>query len=90
MQVYFVICAWILDHLNVAYLYKKRSVFYFSKRVPCDVNFYYRSECAFVCHKTKLNVWAFDACELRSFISKNFFSNTFKCTLLHITSAINV
>ena len=34
-------CAWrvdqMVDHLNVSYLYKKRGVFYFSKRVPCDV-----------------------------------------------------
>ena len=26
-----------VDHLNVSYLYKKRGVFYFSKRVPADV-----------------------------------------------------
>ena len=30
-----------VDHLNVSYLYKKRGVFYFSKRVPCDVRSYY-------------------------------------------------
>ena len=26
-----------VDHLNVSYLYKKRGVYYFSKRAPCDV-----------------------------------------------------
>ena len=34
-------CAWrvdqMVDHLNVSYLYKKRGVFYFSKRVPCHM-----------------------------------------------------
>ena len=30
-----------VDHLNVSYLYKKRGVFYFTKRVPCDVKSYY-------------------------------------------------
>ena len=33
-----------VDHLNVSYLYKKRGVFYFSKRVPCDVKSYYKSD----------------------------------------------
>ena len=35
-----------VDHLNVSYLYKKRGVFYFTKRVPCDVKSYYRNQCA--------------------------------------------
>ena len=51
MQAYFVMCAWrvdqMVDHLNVSYLYKKRGVFYFTKRVPCDVKSYYRSLSAY-------------------------------------------
>ena len=42
-----------VDHLNVSYLYKKRGVFYFSKRVPCDVKSYYRSDSIVICLKTK-------------------------------------
>ena len=45
-----------VDHLNVSYLYKKRGVFYFSKRVPCDVRSYYISDHIVICLKTKSNV----------------------------------
>ena len=45
-----------VDHLNVSYLYKKRGVFYFTKRVPCDVKSYYRSDRIVICLKTKSNV----------------------------------
>ena len=38
-----------VDHLNVSYLYKKRGVFYFSKRVPCDVRSYYKSDRIDIC-----------------------------------------
>ena len=42
-----------VDHLNVSYLYKKRGVFYFSKRVPCDVRSYYKSDRIVICLRTK-------------------------------------
>ena len=58
-------CAWgvdqMVDHLNVSYLYKKRGVFYFSKRVPCDVKSYYRSDRIVICLRTKSNVSAIRA-----------------------------
>jgi len=47
-----------VDHLNVSYLYKKRGVFYFSKRVPCDVRSYYKSERIVICLRTKSSVSA--------------------------------
>ena len=50
-----------VDHLNGSYLYKKRGVFYFSKRVPCDVKSYYRSDRIVICLKTKSNVSAIRA-----------------------------
>ena len=50
-----------VDQLNVSYLYKKRGVFYFSKRVPCDVKSYYRSDRIVICLKTKSNVSAIRA-----------------------------
>ena len=62
VQAYCVMSAWrvdqMVDHLNVSYLDKKRGLFYFSKRVPCDVKPYYRSERIVICLKTKSNVWA--------------------------------
>ena len=50
-----------VDHLNVSYLYKKRGVFYFSKRVPCDVRSYYKSDRIVICLKTKSSVSAIRA-----------------------------
>jgi len=50
-----------VDHLNVSYLYKKRGVFYFSKRVPCDVRSYYKSDRIVICLRTKSNVSAIRA-----------------------------
>ena len=47
-----------VDHLNVSYLYKKRGVYYFSKRVPCDVRSYYKSDRIVICLRTKSNVSA--------------------------------
>ena len=47
-----------VDHLNISYLYKKRGVFYFSKRVPCDVRSYYKSERIVICLRTKSSVSA--------------------------------
>ena len=58
-------CAWgvdhMVDHFNVSYLYKKRGVFYFSKRVPCDVKSYYKNDRIVICLKTKSNVSAIRA-----------------------------
>ena len=48
-----------VDHLNVSYLYKKRGVFYFTKRVPCDVKSYYKSDRIVICLKTKSNTGTF-------------------------------
>ena len=50
-----------VDHLNISYLYKKRGVFYFSKRVPCDVRSYYKSDRIVICLRTKSNVSAIRA-----------------------------
>ncbi len=47
-----------VDHLNVSYLYKKRGVYYFSKRIPCDVRSYYKSDRIVICLRTKSNVSA--------------------------------
>ena len=55
-------CAWrvdqMVDHLNVSYLYKKRGVYYFSKRVPSDVGSYYKNDRIVICLRTKSNVSA--------------------------------
>jgi len=50
-----------VDHLNVSYLYKKRGVYYFSKRVPCDVRSDYKSDRIVICLKTKSSVSAIRA-----------------------------
>ena len=50
-----------VDHLNVSYLYKKRGVYYFSKRIPYDVRSYYRSDRIVICLKTKSNATAIRA-----------------------------
>ena len=50
-----------VDHLSVSYLYKKRGVYYFSKRVPCDVRSYYKSDRIVICLRTKSNVSAIRA-----------------------------
>ena len=47
-----------VDHLNVSYLYKKRGVYYFSKRVPSDVRSYYKNDRIVICLRTKSNVSA--------------------------------
>ncbi len=53
-----------VDHLNVSYLYKKRGVFYFSKRIPCDVKPYYKSDRIVICLRTKSKVSAIRASKL--------------------------
>ena len=50
-----------VDQFNVSYLYKKRGVFYFSKRVPCDVKSYYKSDRIIICLRTKSNASAIRA-----------------------------
>ena len=50
-----------VDDLNVSYLYIKRGVFYFSKRVPCDVRSYYKSDRIVICLRTKSSVTAIRA-----------------------------
>ena len=50
-----------VDHLNVSYLYKKRGVFYFSKRVPCGVRSYYKNDRIVICLRTKSSVSAIRA-----------------------------
>jgi len=44
-----------VNHFDVSYLYKKRDILYFIKRVPCDVNSYYKSDRIVICLKTKSN-----------------------------------
>ena len=65
MQAYCVVCAWrvdqLVDQFNVSYLYKKRGVYYFSKRVPSDVRSYYKSDRIVICLRTKSNVLAIRA-----------------------------
>ena len=50
-----------VDHLNVSYLFRKRGVFYFSKRVPVDVSSYYKSDRIVICLRTKSSVSAIRA-----------------------------
>ena len=42
-----------VDHLSVQYVYKKRDVYYFSKRVPKDLNQFYKSNRIVISLKTK-------------------------------------
>ncbi len=44
-----------VDHLNVSYLYKKRGVYYFSKRVPNDLKSHYKTNRIVICLRTKSN-----------------------------------
>ena len=50
-----------VDQFNISYLYKKRGVVYFSKRVPCNVKPYYKSDRIVICLRTKSNVSAIRA-----------------------------
>ena len=47
-----------VDHLNVSYLYKKRGVYYFSKRVPNDLKSHYKTNRIVICLRTKSNISA--------------------------------
>ena len=44
-----------VDHLNVSYLYKKRGVFYFTKRVPFDLRSYHKNNRVVICLRTTSN-----------------------------------
>ena len=47
-----------VDNLNVSYLYIKPGVYYFSKRVPCNVSSHYKSDRIVICLRTKSSVSA--------------------------------
>ena len=47
-----------VDQFNVSYLYKKRGMYYFSKRISSDVRSYYKSDRIVICLRTKSNVSA--------------------------------
>ena len=42
-----------VDKSCASYLYQKRSVYYFSKQVPCDVRQHYKRDRIVICLKTK-------------------------------------
>ena len=44
-----------VDHLRVKYTFKKRDVFYFSKRVPKDIQSHYKKDRIIICLKSKSN-----------------------------------
>ena len=52
-----------VDHLRVKYTFKKRDVFYFSKRVPKDIRSHYTRDRIIICLKTKSDTSAARACK---------------------------
>ena len=52
-----------VDHLRVKYTFKKRNVFYFSKRVPKDIRSHYTRDRIIICLKTKSDASASRACK---------------------------
>ncbi len=52
-----------VDHLRVKYTFKKRNVFYFTKRVPKDLQSHYTRDRIIICLKTKLDTLAARACK---------------------------
>ena len=52
-----------VDHLKVKYTFKKRDVFYFSKRVPKDIRSHYKKDRIIICLKTKSDTSAARACK---------------------------
>ena len=52
-----------VDHLRVKYTFKKRDVFYFSKRVPKDIRSHYTRDRIIICLKTKSDASAARACK---------------------------
>ena len=83
-----------VDHLNVSYLYKKRGVFYFHKRVPCDVKSYHKSDRIVICLRTKSNGVTFRASKsiCRKCIKKYkslVFDNKEKLIAIYVSHYIN-
>ena len=52
-----------VDHLRVKYTFKKRDVFYFSKRIPKDIRSHYTRDRIIICLKTKSELSATRACK---------------------------
>ena len=52
-----------VDHLSFKYTFKKRDVFYFTKRVPKDIRSYYTRDRIIICLKTKSDTSATSACK---------------------------
>ena len=52
-----------VDHLRVKYTFKKRDVFYFTKRVPKDIRSHYTRDRIIICLKTKSDASATRACK---------------------------
>ena len=52
-----------VDHLRVKYTFRKRDVFYFSKRVPKDIRSHYTRDRIIICLKTKSDTSAARACK---------------------------
>ena len=52
-----------VDHLRVKYTFKKRDVFYFTKRVPKDIRSHYTRDRIIICLKTKSDTSAVRACK---------------------------
>ena len=52
-----------VDHLKVKYTFKKRDVFYFTKRVPKDIRSHYTRDRIIICLKTKSDASASRACK---------------------------
>ena len=52
-----------VDHLKVKYTFKKRDIFYFTKRVPKDIRSHYTKDRIIICLKTKSDASAARACK---------------------------
>ena len=52
-----------VDHLRVKYTFKKRDIFYFTKRVPKDIRSHYTKDRIIICLKTKSDTSAERACK---------------------------
>ena len=52
-----------VDHLRVKYTFKKRNVFYFTRRVPKDIRSHYTRDRIIICLKTKSDKSASRACK---------------------------
>jgi len=52
-----------VDKSKTSYLYKKRSVYYFSKQVPCDIKQHYSRDRIVICLRTKSSSKAIRSCQ---------------------------